>query len=226
MSLCVAQERIFLPILLCIIYGPAIKILSFIYATVFSSLAATSWWSSFHKIWQQSDRSAWLGFSSESIFPPLPHSVFYFCLRLQQVFLLSLNFSFFNCIHSMYGSFTYVGKGKFSSSMQSKLVMPLESYFGAFLCSWVVCWKKKGACRFIFFCGWLALSQIHSCWLCCRFVRNSSLKHHQYIPFIFTDFFNMKNLLVKKENAIGANFLCFYQPSWDIFISGGGIESV
>jgi hypothetical protein len=186
LSLCVAQERIFLPILHCIIYGPAIQILSFIYATVFSSLAATSWWSSFHKIWQQSDRSAWLGFSSESIFPPLPHSVFYFSLKLQQVFLLPLNFSFFNCIHSMYGSFTYVGKGKFSSSMQSKLVMPLESYFGAFLCSWVVCWKKKVLAGLFFSVDdWHYRKFILVGFGVGLFeIAVLSNKHHQYIPFI------------------------------------------
>lgn len=161
MSLCVAQERIFLPILHCIIYGPAIQILSFIYATVFSSLAATSWWSSFHKIWQQSNCSSWLGFSGDSI-PPSHYFFLYFCLGLQQIFLfLSWNFHSFIVYTGVCGSFIYVWFFYLCVKREVfHLYALLECNIATFLCFWVVCIKTKEmcACRFLLFCGWLALS--------------------------------------------------------------------
>jgi len=91
-------------------------------------LAVTSWWSSFHKIWQQSNCSSWLGFSGDSI-PPHYFFFLYFCLELQQIFpFLSWHFHSFIVYMGVCGSFIYVWKGKFSISMHFLNVILLLFY--------------------------------------------------------------------------------------------------
>lgn len=124
-------------------------------------LAVTSWWSSFHKIWQQSNCSSWLGFSGDSI-PPSHYFFLYFCLGLQQIFLfLSWNFHSFIVYTGVCGSFIYVWFFYLCVKREVfHLYALLECNIATFLCFWVVCIKTKEmcACRFLLFCGWLALS--------------------------------------------------------------------